>query len=154
MNTHNFQHAFRIRQGHIRRFSKAFPNFRTAFSFLLAKKTRKFEENLEEKEQNMPFGNNRTSDFFASNIRTFHAKHPYFTTKKSVLSASPNENQLNNRSFRAVDIGYRPPHAGWESLFRASKWTVFLQFRWQHRMSCTFFFAKSYAGFYTHIFII
>ncbi|MGN0090959.1 MAG: hypothetical protein ACI36Z_08425 [Alloprevotella sp.] len=94
MNTHTFQHAFCILQGHIRRFSKAFPNFWTAFSHFLAKKTRKFEDNLEEKEQNMPFGNNRTSDFFASNIRTFHAKHPYFTSKKSVLSAFPNENRL------------------------------------------------------------
>ena len=94
MNTHTFQHAFRILQGHIRRFSKAFPNFWTAFSHFLAKKTRKFEENLEEKGRNMPFGNNRTSDFIASNIRSFHAKHPYFSTKKSVLSAFPNENRL------------------------------------------------------------
>ena len=56
MNTHTFQHAFRILQGHIRRFSKAFPNFRTAFSHFLAKKTRKFKVNLEEKGRNMPFG--------------------------------------------------------------------------------------------------
>ena len=102
----------------------------------------------------MPFGNNRTSDFFASNIRTFHAKHPYFTSKKSVLSAFPNENQLKHRSFMGVDLSSRPPHAGWESRFRTSKWTVFLQFRWQHCMSCTFFCAKSYAGFYTHIYIL